>query len=284
MCDFISWRGIQKDDEKHLFYLTDKEVFSDEGKVKFKDSKDNDVLGHGAINLFFELGGEGSQHEVRDFWNLYMLPGEIAKKIQNFDLHWGKIFASGAFQTDDLEYIIANGPKEWKEKAKKQLLIQEFTLLKTFSLTVPKGYKHKTQLSTLKRKNFHYFNDAVTDKNFRKVTEKLVPGKTYKIKIFRIGGRVTSEECLDLYKRERAILIGVQGLSLVYQFKKKEFLKDKYLFSFDKKKALYKDAGGSHWLPYVYRKSDSDYEEFGLDYFWRTRNVSHCLLLFCDGE
>ncbi|MDI6820743.1 MAG: hypothetical protein QMD65_01005 [Patescibacteria group bacterium] len=171
----------------------------------------------------------------------------------------------------------------WKEKAKKQLLAQKSMLLKTFSLTVPKGYKHKTQLSTLKRKNFHYFNDAVTDKNFRNATKKLIPGKTYEVKIVNIGSRLTSEECMDVYTREKAIFTGAQGLLLVCQLKKEEFPKGKRTLSFDEKKALYKDVYGDHMVPYVDCRSGGDYR-FRLAYFANSCIADDCLLLFCDGE
>ena len=283
MCDFVSYKMVNKNGTNVLYYLTDEEVFSEKGKKIFADTKDNDVLGHGAVDKYYGLNGKGEDHEVRDFWNTEKLPPVIAEKIKDFDKYWGKMFTSGAFQTDDLEYIINHGPQEWKEKARKQLAIQKFTLLKSFSLTVPKDYNHNTQLSTLKPKNFYYFNDAVTDKNFENATQKLVPGKTYTVKIMSIGSRATSDECLDTYKREKAILVGAQGLSLAYQVKKEEFPSGKWLVSFDEKKALWKDADGYLRVPYVIRLSVGDYE-FNLGYFESGWNGGYCLLLFCDGE
>ncbi|MEK7465174.1 MAG: hypothetical protein AAB631_00135 [Patescibacteria group bacterium] len=283
MCDFISWKKVEKNGTSVLFYLTDKEVFSEEGKKKFTECRDNDVLGHGAIDLFFELDGKGREHEVRDFWNLHKVPEEIAKKLQNFDAHWGKMFASGAFQTDDLEYIVKNGPKDWQEKARKQLLLQRFMVLKTFSLTVPKNYRHERQLDSLKLRDFYSFNDDVTDKNFRNATQKLVPGKTYKVKIVNIGSRSTSEELMGVYAREKAIFVGAHGLSLAWQLKKDEFPVGKWTLSFDKKEALWKDPDGDHRVPHVYRLSVGDYE-FNLGYFEGGWNSADCVLCFCDGE
>lgn len=283
MCDFISWKEIQKDGETFRFYLTDKEVFSEEGRKKFADCRDNDVLGHGAIDRFFELGGKGREYEIRDFWNLHKLPKEIAEKVQKFNLHWGKMFESGAFQTDDLEYIAANGPKEWAERARKQLEKQRFTLLKEFRLTVPTGYDHAKQLSTLKSKEFYSFNDAITDKNFRNASQTLTPGKTYKVKIFRIGSRVTSEQCLALYDREKGFLTGAQGLSMVYQLKRDELPKGKWTVSFDKKEALWRNFGGGHGVPGVDAVADGGFR-FGLGCFEGGWDSDRCVVLFCDCE
>lgn len=279
MYDFVSWKMVNKDGTNILYYLTDKEVFSKNGKKLFIDSKDNNVLGWGAINQFFELKGRGQGYEVRDFWNTEKLPPVIAEKIKDFDKYWGKMFTSGCFQTDDLEYIMNHGPQEWKEKARKQLAIQKFSPLKSFSLTVPKEYNHNTQLGTLKSKD----NDDVTDKNFKNTTQRLVPGKTYKVKIVNICSRATSEECLDVYTREKAILVGTQGLSLVYQLKREEFSVGKWTISFDEEKALWKDTVGDRWVPVVHRDSDGVYK-FDLGYFGGDWDGTYCLILFCDGE
>ncbi len=287
MCDFISWKSVEKDGETLLFYLTDREVFSKEGKEKFDNyCKDNDVLGHGAIDHFFELKGRGNGYEKRDFWNTDKLPKELAEKVKNFDAHWGKMFEFGCFQTDDLQYIVKHGPKEWKEKARKQLLTQICTLLKTFPLTVPKNYNHATQLSTLNREEFFYFDQAVTDENFKNVTNRLIPGKTYTVKIIDIGGRVTSEECLDVYKQHKAILTGAQGLSLVYKLEKKKFPKRMFTISFDTKESLYEGTNGDRGVvSYVCCTSLENYTfgKFSLGYFNDVDWDAHgCFLLFCD--
>jgi hypothetical protein len=281
MCDFISWISVNKDGENLLFYLTDKEIFSEEGKKKFLDCRDNDVIGHGAIREFFELGSRGQEHEVRDFWNSDKLPEELAEKVQNFGVHWGKTFRSGFFQADDLEYIIQNGPENWKQKATEQLINQKFTLLKSFEVTVPKDYDHKKQLGTLNPDEFYYFNNNITDKNFCEVTNQLVPGKTYTAKLIRIGSRATSEECLEVYKKNNAILTGAQGLSLVYQIHKEELPRGKYTVSFDEKDALWADASGCHRVPLVDHCSDGDFE-FDLGYFGRDWRRNFVVLCLCD--
>lgn len=168
-----------------------------------------------------------------------------------------------------------------KAERDKYLASSKFFCLDTFVLTVPEGYKHETQLSTLKRKEFSYFNDAVTDANFVGATSKLVPGKTYTVKIFGIRRTVSSEECLDLYRKQQALLTGAQGIALAYQQARKEFPVGKWLASFDEEQALWEDADGCRRVPCVYRFTDGDFE-FYLGYFALDCFDGYCLLLFCD--
>ena len=118
MCEFISY--VKKSNQ--LFYLTDDEIFSKEGREKLSGCQDNDFIGHGAIKKFFDIKG-GEDHEVRDFWNTDKLPKELADKIANFDSYWGKTFKK-YFMNDDLRYIISKAPEMWKSKASELLLTQ----------------------------------------------------------------------------------------------------------------------------------------------------------------
>jgi hypothetical protein len=281
MCDFISWISLERNDERLLFYLTDREIFSEEGREKFSDTQDNDVIGHGAIDRFFDLKSKGRQHEVRDFWNTDKLPQEIADKIANFDAHWGKMFAAGHFQSDDLEYIINNGPVDWKEKAQKQLTSQKFKLIKSVPCIVPANHKHNTCLSDLDRNSFYYFNDNVTDKNFQNVTNQLIPGKKYTADFIRIGSTATSEECLSVYKERKALLVGAQGLAVLWRTNKEDFPINKWAVSFDEKGHLYKDAGGGHGVPSLYRYSDGG-AKFGLGGFGSDWDGDDALVVFRD--
>ncbi|MEK7465175.1 MAG: hypothetical protein AAB631_00140 [Patescibacteria group bacterium] len=167
------------------------------------------------------------------------------------------------------------------------LIDPRYEHLKEFALTVPKDYVHGTQLATFEqkyRKGFYYYNTDITDSHFAKATTQLVPGKTYKVKVFGIKkGSVTSEDHMNLLRSQNAILVGAQGASLVYQEKKDELPKGKFYVSFDEKNALWVDAGGDHRVPRVFRYSVGDCE-FSLGDFERDWGSDYCVLCFCDGE
>lgn len=120
MCEFISW--IEKDGG--IFFLSDKEVFSEEGKESLKGCEHNDFLGHGAIRSFYDIKG-GVDKEKRDFWN-GDLPKELQAAVNNFDTHFGGMLREGYFQNDDLRYIISCAPDKWKAKAAEKLKLLAF--------------------------------------------------------------------------------------------------------------------------------------------------------------
>ena len=159
-----------------------------------------------------------------------------------------------------------------------------FELCNTFNTVVPKGYNHATRLDTFSkeyRKEFSYYNDNITDKNYAKATTKLVPGRKLKVKVFQIKGRVTSEDCLAHLRSQKAILVGAQGASLVGEKKKEELPVDRWSLSFDEKDALWKDADGYHRVPGVLRYSGGVFG-FRLGCFEGDWGRGHCLLCFCD--
>lgn len=158
--------------------------------------------------------------------------------------------------------------------------------IKEFEITVPADYNHDKQIDqfgkkTKKLKNTYYYNDAFTSKNFAKATNKLEAGKTYLVKIFPILKSVTSEDCMNFLRKQRAILVGGQGLSLAQDLKKDEFPVGKWTVSFDEKDALWEDADGDRRVPYVCRYSGGDWY-FRLGNFGNDWYSDYCLLCFCD--
>ena len=155
-----------------------------------------------------------------------------------------------------------------------------------FDVTVPMDYKHETYIDqegkqVKKLKNTYYYNDDLNSKNFANTTTKLVPGKTYHVKIFPILTTVTSEDNMNFLKRQRAIFVGGQGLMLAQNQHKNKFPKGKWTVSFDQKDSLWKDASGDHRVPLVVADSDGDFD-FDLGCFENGWGDGHCLLCFCD--
>lgn len=100
-----------------------------------------------------------------------------------------------------------------------------FKLLETYEITVPEDYDHNTQLESFRKEYLRVFDvceKQISDKNLAKVTDKLGPGKKYKVEIFRTISAVYPEDELAFLKKKKALLVGAQGLSLFWQLKKNE--------------------------------------------------------------
>jgi len=195
------------------------------------------------------------------------------------------------FSKDEAQEIIkAGGTLQVQVKPilqKLAMVDQRFgPAMKDFEFMVPSDYKHDTQLDTFTKKTkkletTYCFNDALTSANFAKATNKLEPGKTYRVRVFPILEMVTSEDCMSFLAKQNAILVGGQGITLLQDQKADEFLVGKSTVSFDNKDALWEDAGGDHRVPYVSRYSDGDWK-FYLGYFENDWRDGDCLLCFCD--
>jgi len=159
-----------------------------------------------------------------------------------------------------------------------------FELVNTFSIVDPQGYDPATRLDSFSkehRKEFYYYNDAITDKNYAKATTKLEPGRKFKVKVFQIKERVTSEDCMAHLRSQKAVLVGAQGASLAYEQSKDQLPVSRWSVSFDEKDSLWTDADGDHRVPDLDRDSDGVFE-FNLGVFEIDWNGDYCLLCFCD--
>lgn len=199
------------------------------------------------------------------------------------------------FSKEEAQEIIKNGGLVQKDLSeartailKKYAIIdQRFgAALVEFDFTVPMDYDHDTWLDHVYRakkklKTTYYYNDDLNSKNFANATNKLVPGKTYRVKIYPILSTVTSDDCLNFLKRQAAVLVGGHGLLLTQSLHKEQFPEGKWTVSFDEKEALWKDAGGDHRVPRVSRRSGG-YWWFGLGCFEDDWSAGYCLLCVCD--
>lgn len=143
---------------------------------------------------------------------------------------------------------------------------RKFLLRKEFQVIVPEGYSHRVQLRWFKRqyeKDFYFFRQEITDKNYSKVTGRFVPEEAYAIKLFQVED-ATPEECLAFLKAEDAILVGAQGLSLVWELKKEEFPEESWVESFDEPSNLYHSLGDL--VPAIGRLLGNWH--FNYDFFW----------------
>lgn len=197
---------------------------------------------------------------------------------------WAK-YQSGQITLDHFRWLLRMSKAERDRLAGSASAAEgKFVLRSTFSLTVPTNYDHATQIASFlkaNRRQFSFVNEALTDENFARATQRLVPGKTYTVKIFGITSRVTSEDCLDLYKVHNGILTGAQGLTLAWQEARGTFPVGKWTVSFDEKDAL-PVSDGDRRVPSVHRRYSDDDFKLCLGFFELDWLDVHCVLVFCD--
>ena len=154
-----------------------------------------------------------------------------------------------------------------------------FKLIKTIKLSCPDYYLHSKELSRLYQQFFRAFDDDINDENFNKVSNKLKAGRDYKVKIFQNKQLVRSNDCLEFLKNQKVILVGAQGLALLWQLKRNIFPAGKCTVSFDIKSSLFKDDDDSSRVPFITRDIDDNYE-FNLGYFQGDWLPDFCFICF----
>ncbi len=114
MCEFLSWKVGP---DGHCYFLTDKDVYSSHGRDTLSECQDNDFIGHGAIDVFYNFKtGSFDEGENKNFWNPANYPKAIAEYLKSPETvlnTWGRMLKS-SLQTDDAYYILTNAPKPWR--------------------------------------------------------------------------------------------------------------------------------------------------------------------------
>lgn len=154
-----------------------------------------------------------------------------------------------------------------------------------FTFTIPNDYNHSKQIKSFIIKNksseVNYIHECLTDNNFTHVTNELIQGRTYTVKLFPILREVKSEECLIFLKSNNAILVGAQGLTFLHECHSDKLPIWKYILSFDKKDALYKDTNDNARVP-SYCKFPGDIFDLYLGNFELYWDSHHVLLCLCE--
>ena len=201
----------------------------------------------------------------------------IEDAIDALDLTKGQtdtILKVGNLVQNDLKKSLSN---HW-------IVDKRFELLVDLGIiTVPENYVHGKQLDSMNRKEFYFFNENLTDKNFANPTRILKPGDKLRVRAFKqnVSGTTTSEERMAFLASQNAIHTGAQGASLVYQQKRDQLPKGYWYCSFDKIDKLWKDAGGGRRVPGVGAHADGGFR-LGLGGFESPWLDDRIILCFCD--
>lgn len=153
------------------------------------------------------------------------------------------------------------------------------------TITVPEDYRHRNCMALFRKKNhkkFCNYNRNVTDGNFSNPSHVLVPGKKYNIRAFKqIVGETTSEERLAYLKKQNAVLVGAQGLTMVFEKKSNKLPKNFHYYSFDEKDRLWEVTYDYHKVPCLAACLNGDFKLY-LGDFKNSWGGHHVLLCFLD--
>ena len=167
---------------------------------------------------------------------------------------------------------------------------EKFALLVDLGIiTVPDGdpatwldpFRAKYQNDEIK--SFYYYNNGITDVNFPNPSRILKSGDRLWVCAFHqvAPGTTTSKERLAFLKTQNAVFTGAQGAALVWEQKRYLLPRGKWYTSFDERERLWKDADGSHRVPYLNADSDGDFH-FNLGNFESAWSGNRAFLCFRD--
>ncbi|MEK7551873.1 MAG: hypothetical protein AAB534_00470 [Patescibacteria group bacterium] len=174
----------------------------------------------------------------------------------------------------------------WKRSERRNY--SSFEQIHTFDVVVPRDYDHKTYLAAVRGHvvgRIHYWNRNISDRNFRTVTTRLIPGQRFTVKVFQVVGEVKAIDCSSLMVREGAVMVGAQGAALALEQARDQLPMNRWLLSLDEESSLWLD-GNSRMVP-VLRHEPVAQMTFDLAYFRDRWGDKVCLLCFCpvaDGD
>lgn len=170
----------------------------------------------------------------------------------------------------------------------------EFELIADLGIiTVPYDYDHINQLNTLhirylKDRKLVYYDSDIIYRNFPYPTRIMNPGDKFRVRAFKpiSGCTITSKECLDFLRKEKAVFTGAQGASLVLLDQKRELLRENIRYaSLDEENCLWTTIFGQHKMPVVHALAYGGFGfRFYLDCFERVLNDDDAFFCFSEAE
>ena len=154
-----------------------------------------------------------------------------------------------------------------------------------FEFTVPENYDHDHQINNFvekAKKSDSSIDRDITDDEFRNVSYKLIPGKTYIGKFYPILNIVSGEDCVTFLKNRKVLMTGTQGLTLLPDIFNKDLdiLAGKWIYSFDQVNFLLK-FNGDYFVPGALFCSHNKYN-YILNNFKYNLSSQDCLFCVCE--
>lgn len=152
------------------------------------------------------------------------------------------------------------------------------------TLKIPLDYCFENHVNSFIQNHtgLHLIDKEITDKNFEKVSKKLIPGERYQVKIVPIVHYIDNcQQCVNELKDENVAFVGIQGLVLFNQMFPSLLPENGKLISFDVKENLHHN-GTSEQVPYMQR-CDDEFELIELsaiNFFSSLSSRGNSLLLF----
>jgi hypothetical protein len=144
---------------------------------------------------------------------------------------------------------------------------EKFKCIHETTVRVPRHYDHGSQLSHARKssssifhlpiivnfkimKEFGGVDKRLKDKFFCQSYDTLEPCCDYRVRVYQLKCRMTGDECLQFLKEQGSLLVGPQGLSLIFQLGK---LGNNYVdaYAYGTTDTLLQDEGGYLMVPFL---------------------------------
>lgn len=169
-------------------------------------------------------------------------------------------------------------------------MAEKFVLLADFGMITVGGYSHGTRLALFRKKyetQFCCYDKDIEEKNLRNPSRLLRSGDTLHVRAFKQSffGTTTFEERVAFLKSQKAMFVGAEGVSLLWEEKRHQLPKGYGYGSFDEKDRLWTDNAGYHRVPVVRCNKDKNESfDFMLGYAEMAWFCDSIILCFCEAE
>lgn len=155
-------------------------------------------------------------------------------------------------------------------------------------LVIPNDYNPEVFIASyyekyVKNRPDYQWGNLANEGYLENVTHQLVPGKKYKVtRVPILAYTVSSPQCIDFYKKNNFLFVGLPGLILAKKFLPKLFPIERWVISYDLKENLpYFKEQGWHGVPQMWSDEDRGARLTGA-VFEHSRGYSHSLLCFSE--